>query len=70
MKYQTVCAEKEPAQTALWGHLLALPERAITEGMSLWDWDAINAEVKRRRGGVSDEAADDCLRKNRGESHE
>ncbi len=48
-------AEEEPTRTELWRQLMALREQAITEGMPLMDWDEINAEVRRRRGGVSDE---------------
>ena len=47
-------AEEEPTRTELWRQLMALREQAITEGMPLMDWDEINAEVRRRRGGVSD----------------
>lgn len=48
-------AGEEPARTELWRQLLVLREQAIAEGMPLMDWDEINAEARRRRGGVSDE---------------
>lgn len=48
-------ADEEPARTELWKRLMALREQAIAEGMQLMTWDEINAEVRRRRGGASDE---------------
>lgn len=46
---------EEPARAALWQRLLALREQGIAEGMHLMNWDEVNAEVRERRGGVSDE---------------
>ncbi|MDD5035903.1 MAG: hypothetical protein PHE55_14230 [Methylococcaceae bacterium] len=48
-------ADEQPARTERWQHLMALREQAIAEGMQLMDWDEINAEVRSRRGGASDE---------------
>lgn len=48
-------ADEAPERQAFWRRLLALREQAIAEGMPLMDWDEIDAEVRRRRGGVADE---------------
>ncbi len=48
-------AGETPAHTEQWRGLMALREQAIAEGMPLLDWEGINAEVRDRRGGVSDE---------------
>jgi hypothetical protein len=52
---EAAIAGENPARTAEWQHLLSLREDAIADGMHLMDWDEINAEVRRRQGGATDE---------------